>query len=225
MAVMTGTARPAAEKQWPEQGRWTYEDWLRLPDDGARYEVIDGVLHVTPPPGTDHQFSSFDLARAMAEHADDHHLGIVLPAPIGVRVPGQDVPLQPDIVFVRSERAAIIEPKYIEGAPDIVVEVLSPSNWPYDRNEKFATYQAGGIPEYWTVDYRARTVEVFALEGGEYTLVDGIKREGDRATSRVLTGFEIAVADVFRGAGGGGRDATMTLSNVRSLQRATATVG
>ncbi len=198
MTTMISPIRPAPGR-WPEQGEWTYEDWLALPDDGARYEVIDGVLHVTPPPAPNHELASFDLARALGNFADAHGLGLVMTAPVGVHLPGQPVPVQPDILFVRAERVDIIGPKYIEGAPDLVVEVLSPSNWPYDRNEKLNAYQAAGIPEYWIVDYRARTVEVFVLEDGEYVLGEGIRHEGDRAASRVLAGFEVAVADVFRG--------------------------
>jgi len=198
---MTTTARaiaPAPAEAWPEQGRWTYEDWLRLPDDGWRYEVLDGELHMTPPPSIEHQYRSIQLLNRMVNHANAHDLGIVLSAPIGVRLPSQPVPIEPDIVFVSAARRAIVDQQYIEGAPDLVVEILSPSNWPYDRNTKFKLYEAAGIPEYWIVDYRQRTVEVFILQDGAYTLEAGILREGDAARSRALVGFEVAVSDVFR---------------------------
>ena len=189
----------AAPQVPPEQGEWTYEDWLRLPDDDAtRYEVIDGELHVTPPPSVEHQFRAHRLAMKMTLHADAQGLGIVLPAPIGVMLPGQSVPIQPDIVFVSASRRQIIGQTYIEGAPDLVVEVLSPSNWPYDRGEKFRLYQSTGIPEYWIVDYRKRQIEVFTLEEGEYALGQGVLREGDIARSRELTGFEVAVSEIFQ---------------------------
>ena len=78
-----------------------------------------------------------------------------------------------------------------------MVEILSPANWPYDRNEKFRLYQEAGVPEYWIVDYRARTIEVFVLEEGEYALLGKWGAE-ESATSYVLAGFELPVARVFR---------------------------
>ena len=152
---------------------------------------------MTPPPSTTHQFSNARLQTKMTNFVDAKGLGWVLAAPIGVRLPPQPVPLEPDIVFVSAAHKAIIEEKYIEGVPDLVVEVLSPSNWLYDRNEKYQLYQSTGVPEYWIVDYRAKTVEVFVLEQGEYTLI-GKWGVGDSAESRVLVGFKVAVADIFR---------------------------
>lgn len=195
MATPAKTFAPSRE--WPEQGQWTYEDWARLPDDGTRYEVIDGVLHMTPPPAIPHQFASIRLAAGMKNHADPKRLGDVLTAPVGVLLPGQPVPFQPDIVFISAEHKAIIGKQYIEGVPDLVVEILSPSNWPYDRQEKYRAYQSAGVPEFWIVDYRAKTIEVFALEEGEYVLL-GKWDMGESAAARVLVGFQISVADVLR---------------------------
>jgi Uma2 family endonuclease len=197
MTAPTHTLSPPTNPPWPEQGQWTYADWERLPDDGTRYEVIDGELYMSPPPAVPHQFSSNRLATAMTNHADAKKLGHVLTAPVGVLLPGQPVPLLPDIVFVSAARKAIIGKKFIEGVPDLMVEILSPGNWPYDRNEKFRVYQDAGVPEYWIVDYRAKTVEVFALEEGEYALVNKWGLDGAAASS-ALTGFQIAVADIFR---------------------------
>ncbi|MCP4578145.1 MAG: Uma2 family endonuclease, partial [Deltaproteobacteria bacterium] len=95
---------PTQQFWFPTQGQWTYEDWLQLPDDGYRYEVIDGVLHMSPPPRTDHQRISFRLARRLGNFAEKHSLGEVFSAPTGVRLPNQPVPVQPDILFIRAER-------------------------------------------------------------------------------------------------------------------------
>jgi Uma2 family endonuclease len=116
---------------------------------------------------------------------------------VGVQLPNEPVPLQPDIVFVSTAHQALIGKQYIEGVPDLVVEILSPSNWTFDRKEKFQVYQAAGIPEYWIVDYRAKTVETFTLEEGEYVLVRKAET-GEMVTSRAMAGFQVAVADVFR---------------------------
>lgn len=188
--------QPKTEVEWPEQGEWTYEDWLRLPSDGYRYEVLNGELHMTPPPSTQHQRSAFRLALEMANFALEHDLGEVLPAPCGVLLPNQPVPVQPDILFIRAERGDIIGEEYVEGAPDLLVEVLSPSNWLYDRREKFQAYQEANVSEYWIVDYRAGTIEVFFLEEGIYVLLNQYG-SGETAQSRVLEGFEVPVDEIF----------------------------
>jgi Uma2 family endonuclease len=126
----------------------------------------------------------------------DNNLGLVLASPVGVRLPEQDVPVQPDILFVSQERKHIVGDDYIKGAPDLVVEVLSPSNWLYDRGKKQEVYRKAGVKEYWIVDYRAQTIEVLVLEEAVYVLQDQFA-SGDFARSAVLPGFEVAVDDVF----------------------------
>jgi Uma2 family endonuclease len=123
-------------------------------------------------------------------------VGEVLVAPVGVRLPNQPVPLQPDIVFIRAEHLEIIGEEYIEGVPDLLMEILSPSNWLYDRREKMQVYQEAGVPEYWIVDPRATTIEVYALEQGTYLLA-GQYRPGDTAPSRVIPGFAVPVEVIF----------------------------
>lgn len=193
----TRAAAPAVAYQYPEQGKWTYDDWARLPENGTRYEVIDGVLFMTPPPTTSHQFSIVRLLNKMTNHVESKNLGWVLASPIGVRLPTQPVPFEPDIVFVSRAHKSIIQEQYIEGVPDLVVEVVSPSNWIYDRKEKFLVYQTAGVPEYWIVDYRAKTIEVFYWERGEYVLL-GKWGIGETASSRVLDGFQVSVDEIFR---------------------------
>ncbi len=195
-AEETRPAVPALEVKWPQQGEWTREDWLRLPDDGYRYEVLDGELYMTPPPTIKHQRASFHLALKLGNFVLEHNLGEVLLAPCGVYLPKHPVPVQPDILFVHTRQREIIGEEYVEGAPDLVVEVLSPSNWLYDRREKFQAYQNAGVPEYWIVDYRACTIEVFFLEKGTYTLLNQYK-PGDVAQSCVLENFQVAVDEVF----------------------------
>jgi Uma2 family endonuclease len=123
-------------------------------------------------------------------------LGEVLTAPVGVRLPRQPVPLQPDIVFIRTERLGIVGEAYVEGAPDLLVEILSPSNWLYDRREKMQAYQEAGVAEYWIVDPRALTIDVYVLEQGAYVLM-GQYRIGELARSQVLPGFEVSVERIF----------------------------
>jgi len=180
----------------PEQGHWTYKDWQRLPADGFKYEVLDGVLYMAPAPRLPHQFSSGNLFGQMWNHVRARALGVVLCAPTDVRIPGQPVPVQPDILFVKKARLNIIKDDIVDGAPDLVVEILSPANWTYDRGEKFRAYEKAGIPEYWIVDYRLKCIEVFLLEGQTYVL-QGKWEAGQTVASRALEGFSVRVNEIF----------------------------
>lgn len=182
--------------RFPRQGEWTYEDWLKFPNDGWKYEIIDGVLHMTPPPAINHQRSSASLFARMRLHAESHDLGEVLAAPCGVRLPNQPVPVEPDILFVKKERLSIIGAQYVAGAPDLIVEILSPSNAHYDRKTKFELYQKAGVLEYWLVDYEAKTVEIFTLVEGAYELA-GKYSSNQTAASSQLAGFKIIVDSLF----------------------------
>jgi Uma2 family endonuclease len=186
-----------AVRPWPPpQGEWTYEDWLKLPDDGYRYEVIDGELYVSPPPLIRHQRISLRIVDNLLAFLRQQPIGEVLYAPVGVRLPNQPVPLEPDILFIRVDRRDIIGEQYVEGTPDLLMEILSSSNWLYDRREKMRVYQAAGVAEYWIVDPRALTIEVYTLEQGQYVLA-GQYRPGDVAPSHVIAGFAVSVEGVF----------------------------
>jgi Uma2 family endonuclease len=187
---------PVEQLRLPRQGEWTYKHWLNFPEDGWKYEIIDGVLHMSPPPAIDHQRSSGELFRRIANYVKDNDLGEVLEAPCGMRLPSQPVPLEPDILFVKKERLDIIGKQYVEGAPDLIVEILSPSNTNYDRETKFKVYQDAGVPEYWLVDYEAKTVELFTLVEGVYTLV-GKYTGDDVVSSAQLADFKITVDSLF----------------------------
>jgi Uma2 family endonuclease len=183
------------EHEWPPQGKWTYEDYCRLPADGWIYEVIEGELYMSPAPQTPHQRSKGNLYVAFWIYADDHDAGMVLDAPYDVLLPGLASPVQPDIVFVVKEHLGIIQNERIEGVPDIVVEVLSPWNWNVDRGKKFVIYAKAGVREYWIVDPQARIIELYGLRGSAYALI-GKYSVGEIVRSEVLSGFEVKVEDV-----------------------------
>ena len=195
MAVPTIQA-PTTVRSWPEQGQWTYADWLGLPDDGFRYELIEGELFVSPSPSVQHQIAISSLLSAMYQHAKEEDLGLVLTAPIGVRLPEEETIVQPDLLFISRERLDLVKDNVIDGAPDLVVEILSPSNWVFDRTRKQKAYEQAGVREYWIVDYRARTVDVLVLEGREF-VQRGHYGAGSVAPSEVLSGFVMSVADIF----------------------------
>lgn len=198
MVVKTPKRMEAEVRDWPPpQGEWTYEDYLQLPDDGWRYEVIKGVLYMSPPPQIPHQRVSSELHFEMTSFVKSKAAGEVLAAPVEVAFPGAS-PVQPDLVFVAADRIdEIITRKRIAGIPELIVEILSPSNWLFDRRDKYEQYEEAGVREYWIVDPRACTIEVFVLREGQYTLLG--KWTGDQeAESEVLSGFKVTVNEVCR---------------------------
>ncbi|HEV7505697.1 MAG TPA: Uma2 family endonuclease [Thermoanaerobaculia bacterium] len=182
---------------WPAQGGWTYDDFLRLPDDGQRYEVIRGCLYVTPPPILKHQFSSFELAFQFSAFVREHDLGLVLTAPLGVILPaGIANPVQPDVMFFRKGNEPRWETSNYEGVPDLIAEILSPKTQRRDRTTKLQAYQDAGVAEYWIVDPQACSVVVYGLERGKYKeLVRG--GEYDMVGSSVVPGFRVKVRGLF----------------------------
>jgi len=147
----------------PASNRWTYAEFARLPDDGNRYEVIAGELHMTPAPRPVHQQAAFEIGRLLGNFVVEHQLGWVLPAPIDVLF-GEGDYLEPDLVFVRRERVGIVSDRGVEGAPDLVVEVLSGSSAARDRGIKRARYAHFGVPQYWVVDPEAKQIEVYRMQ-------------------------------------------------------------
>lgn len=132
-----------------DQG-WTLADWELLPDDGRRYEIVEGVLYMSTAPSPRHQRISLQIVLSLVEQIDRRGVGLTFYAPIGVIMPGAD-PVQPDIVVVRTEDLEIVTEQRIVGVPSLIVEILSPSNAEYDLVTKRALYARAGVPEYWVV--------------------------------------------------------------------------
>ena len=187
------------EPSWPAQGRWTYEDYLRLPEDGRRYEIIRGFLFVTPAPSYDHQYVVVQIANLFNVFVRQNSLGVVLTAPFDVRLP-EDIgnPVQPDVVFIRRDHQPRPGSSRFDGVPDLVVEVLSPGNWRFDRTTKLEAYRDARVPEVWLVNPILRTVEVFGLSSRhpEYLLRES-RGAGESVGSAVLADLRIEVAELF----------------------------
>ncbi len=146
--------------------RITWRDALLMPEDGKRYEAIDGELYVTPAPSRRHQRVSLKLGIALLELLEKPGHGWIYAAPIGVEFPETEEGVQPDIVFVSRARAERLVEEGIRGAPDLVVEILSPKTAERDRTIKKKLYQRQGVAQYWIVDPDAETVEVWDFAGG-----------------------------------------------------------
>ncbi len=183
---------------WPKQGDWTYEDYLRLPDDGRRYEIIQGVLYVANAPSYDHQFSVLKIATKFELWVEQHGLGVVLTAPFEVHLPGIAKPVQPDILFIAKERTPRPGTQIFEGAPDLLVEVLSPGSLRLDQHVKFGAYEQAGVPEYWIVDPKTHSVTIYSLpeNSPEYILLGQFTGD-ETVQSRVLAGLSFAANDIF----------------------------
>lgn len=146
----------------PVRVRFKAEDVWQTPEDGRTYEVIDGDLYVSPPPLVRHQRGVGRLYEYLAPHVRRRRMGEVFVAPIGV-VLDEESGVQPDLVYVSIERAQMITEKAIQGAPDLVVEVLSPSTLERDRGIKMRRYAAAGVPHYWLLDPEMRTLQPYRL--------------------------------------------------------------
>lgn len=181
------------------QARLTYRDYFGLPESDDRYELIDGDLCMAPTPIPEHQIFVFYLAKVIEEFVTRHRLGRMIISPQDV-VLSEDIVVQPDIMYVSSERLHIIKwGHYVHGAPDLVVEVLSPSTERFDRTVKRERYARFGVREYWIADIFGRTIEVNVSSGDEFEVV-GVYGEGDVFEPPLLPGLEVDVNSVFENA-------------------------
>jgi Uma2 family endonuclease len=153
-----------------ERAVLTYGDYAALPDDGRRYELHDGELSVTPAPGTRHQRAIGALYALLRAHVVAHRLGEVFLSPIDCILSDTTV-VEPDLVYLDPTRAHLVTERAIEGAPTLVVEVLSPSTTTIDRNGKRELYARHHIPYYWIVDPVAGTLEAYSLDEGRYGMM------------------------------------------------------
>lgn len=173
---------------------YTYKDYAALPE-GAPYQLIGGELVLTPVPGTYHQVVSMKLGLKMAGYVLERNLGLVLDAPVDVYL-GETETYQPDLIFISRERLPIVEPARINGAPDLVVEILSPATAYYDLRRKFRVYERCGVREYWVVDPEEKAVEVYALKEGKFELAQRAEGAG-QVSSGVIEGFTVSVESIF----------------------------
>ncbi|MFV9503736.1 MAG: Uma2 family endonuclease [Oscillochloridaceae bacterium umkhey_bin13] len=181
--------------------QWDYARWEQLPADGNRYEIIGGILYMTTAPSNFHQWIISRLYRLIAIPAEDRGEVYALTAPVGVLMDGCD-PVQPDFLLVRRERASIIANRRVRGVPDLIVEVLSPSNPEQDTEIKRAAYAHAGVPEYWIVRPATRDVLVCWQPDpqlGTYTQVRLIA-SGEDLHAVTLPGLTAPVEALFAGA-------------------------
>ena len=175
--------------------RFKAEDIFDAPEDGKIYEVIDGELYVSPSPSWWHQVAVANLLFILTAFIRRHDLGKIVPAPLGVILDPDDG-VEPDLVYVAREHMHIITDRGIRGAPDLLVEVLSPSTRARDEGLKLRRYAAAGVPHYWTLDPEARVLRPYRLGEQGYDLV-GPFGPGAVYAPELFPGLEIAIDDLW----------------------------
>jgi Uma2 family endonuclease len=173
----------------------TYDDYCALPEDGKRYQILEGDLYVTPAPSWTHQRVLRNLEHLLANHVRGHKLGATYFAPIDV-ILARDTVVQPDLVFVAGERRAVMTERGVEGSPDLAVEILSPGTRRLDRTVKMRVYARFAVQECWIVDPEAQTFEIFRLTGGAYVLAQAAS-DHETASSELFPGLTIALDEIF----------------------------
>jgi len=186
---------PANFVPGPTQGDWTYKDYAGLPEDEQRYEVVDGVLCMSLAPNMDHQGSALRIAYYLLTYIEFAGLGRVFTSPADVELSHKDV-VQPDVFVVLNEHLGRLFKSHVIGAPDLVVEVSSPSTVRHDLTGKLLAYARAGVPEYWVVNPDAETIEVLLLENGAYSSL-GVFYGRSVLPSRVAADMPVKVEQFF----------------------------
>ena len=186
-----------ASQEWPRQGNWTYDDFLRLPESDLRYEIIYGVLFVNAAPIFDHQYAVGEIFVKLHAYAAKNG-GVAVLAPVEVHLANIARPVQPDVLFLKDSQDLPKGSKHLIGAPDLIVEVLSPSTRRKDLSVKLDAYEQAGVAEYWVVDLIHSSILVFMLpEGGREYVELGEFNVGDKFKSHLLPTFELDIATIF----------------------------
>ena len=174
--------------------KFTYEDYLHLPEE-KRYEIIDGDLSMVPAPSTLHQDISRNIEFILWKFVKENELGVVFDSPCDVVLSEVDI-VQPDIIFISRERLNIITEDNIQGAPDLVIEIISKSSEYRDRVIKRKLYSKYGVREYWVVDPGKKEVEVLELKESGLEKVR-VFREDEVLESGLMEGLRVDLKEVF----------------------------
>ena len=175
----------------------TYEDYVLLPEDGQRHEIIDGEHYVSPAPFVPHQDLLVELTVRLGSFVKAHHLGRFLVAPTDVLLSVHDI-VQPDLLFVSKERAAIVGLENLKGAPDLVIEILSKGSRRLDERIKLEAYERCGVREYWLFDSFRRGVQIWERTDEGFRQRPFLSAAaGGVLTTPLLPGFELSLAEIF----------------------------
>ncbi|OHE57724.1 MAG: restriction endonuclease [Thermodesulfovibrio sp. RBG_19FT_COMBO_42_12] len=178
-----------------EKKKYTYDDYLKTPDD-MRYELIEGELYMTPSPITNHQRISGRIEFELRKFVAENDCGEVFDAPYDVYFDDENV-VQPDILFISKDRLNIIGDKNLQGAPDLVIEILSESNAYRDLIQKKKLYARHGVQEYWIVVPGEKNIDIHILKDKTYQLYQTLG-EDEILESPILKGFKMELKAIFK---------------------------
>ena len=177
-----------------EKKKYTYEDYLKTPDD-KRYELINGELLMTPSPIPNHQRISGKLEFVVRKFVTENNLGEIFYAPCDVYLDNENV-VQPDILFISKDRLNIIGDKNIQSAPNLVIEIISENSVYRDMVQKKRLYARFGVKEYWIVIPEEEEIEVYILKGEAYQLYKTYTKV-DILEAPSLKGLKIGLKEIF----------------------------
>ena len=174
---------------------FTVADYMSLPEHGPRYQLVDGELHMAPAPNRHHQFISGELEYALREYLKANPVGAVYDAPFDVQLTEATV-VQPDISYFSKQRFSYLTEHGAEGAPDLVIEILSPKTAQLDLSVKREIYARTGVQELWIVEPETRLVKVYRLPSNAQTPVETLSAD-QSLTTPLLPGLSIDLSNVF----------------------------
>ncbi len=189
------TAAELTRPKAKSQRLWTYDKMVtELPETNQPTELWNGEIVISPAPHPHHQRIVGRFYKSLDQFVDKRGLGEAFVSPVDVVLTQKRV-VQPDVLFISKARLGFVR-NFIDGVPDLAMEVISETSWQRDRIQKKALYEQCGLPEYWIIDPDSETIEVFALIKGVYQL----HSRGTRAQSvksKLLAGFSLAFKDLL----------------------------
>jgi Uma2 family endonuclease len=186
--VNRGTARST---------KFTYDDFVHFPDDGKRHEIIDGEHYVTPSPNTKHQVVVGNLHLSIGDYLRERPIGFVFLAPFDVVFSHFDV-VEPDLLYISGERMSVLTKAHVRGAPDLVVEILSPGTRRRDTLIKRRLYERFGVREYWIVDPERDVVKIHRRTGDAFGPALEVSSGRDEAlTTPLLPGWSAPLRELL----------------------------
>jgi Uma2 family endonuclease len=175
---------------------YTVDDYFAMPGEYPRYELLEGeLIELTPSPTARHQRILINLLRVLDTHNQTFQLGEILMAPLDVVLSPRTV-VQPDIIFIEEKRRTQLIGEHITGAPDLVIEILSPATGARDLNQKRKLYARSGVKEYWIVDPEDETIEIQELHGNVFSTL-AIFEKNQKLSSPMFEGLAVEVEQVF----------------------------
>jgi len=175
---------------------FTVADYMSLPEHGPRYQLIDGELYMAPAPNRKHQFISGELEFALRSYLEKNPIGVIYDAPFDVQLTDTTV-VQPDIAYFSKQRLSYLTEHGAEGAPDLVVEILSPKTAQLDLGMKREIYARTGVLEIWIIEPETRLLKIFRPQINPQTPAETLTAEKTLSTP-VLPGLAIDLARVFQ---------------------------